>query len=79
VQTLKHHHIVGFCPNLARQRLDLEAETGMTNIRWLLSDKEKARKTAKWPVQTGLFTQFNVTREIEEEDMENWAPFTALS
>jgi len=44
----------------------------------MLSTPEKAQATARWFVQQGILQQFNLAKEIEEEEAEDQTPFQPL-
>jgi len=44
----------------------------------MLSTPEKAQATARWFVQQGILQQFNLAKDIEEEDVTGHTPFQPL-
>ena len=74
-QTLRH--VLTFCPDRVEERIRWRERTGWSEARLedLLHDKEKARWTARWLLETGPLDQFRAAIEIEGESVEEWAPF----
>lgn len=72
-QTLRH--IMAFCPNYTRPRANLLLKTGTTELQEILKEKMMAKAAAKWLLETNLLEQFRVAKDIEKEDIGDWAPF----
>lgn len=75
-QTLAH--AIGYCPDLTDARQRLVMRTGTTRLADLLQTQDTARWAARWLLETQLLDQFRVALEVEEDGMEDWAPFAAL-
>ena len=72
-QTLEH--VVAYCPDQVRPRLTLLERAGTTDLRRLLREKATIRAAAEWLLDTELLGYFRVAREIEREEIGDWAPF----
>jgi len=50
-----------------------------SEVTWrMLSTPEKAQATARWFVQQGILRQFDLAKQIEEEEEEDRTPFQPL-
>ena len=65
------------CPLHSSARAKLVRRTGTEDVRRMLSTPEMAQATARWFVQQGVLQQFNLAREIDEEEEES-TPFQPL-
>jgi hypothetical protein len=72
-------HVLAICPLYTAGRVDLVRRTGTEGVGMTLSTPEKAQATARWFVQQGILEQFNLAKEIEEEDEGTLAPFRPLT
>jgi len=68
------------CPYFSTHasRADLVRSTGSEEMRRMLSTPEKAQATAQWFVKQGILQQFNLAKEIEEEEVREHTPFQPL-
>jgi hypothetical protein len=71
-------HVLTLCPLYTTGREDLVRRTGTEGMGRLLSTPEKAQATARWFVQQGILQQFNLAKDIEEEEVGELAPFRPL-
>ena len=71
------HHVLMICPLHSSARAELVRRTGTEDVRRMLSTPEMAQVTARWFVQQGVLQQFNLAREIDEEEEET-TPFQPL-
>ncbi len=72
------HHVLMMCPLYTASREQLVSRTDSEEMWRMLSTPEKAQATARWFVQQGILQQFNLAKEIEEEDTGNHASFKPL-
>src|SRR5947207_5776995 len=77
-QTQTVHHVLMLCPLYSDGRAELVRRTGSEEMWKMLSTPEKAQATARWFIQQGILQQFNLAKEIEEEDTGNHASFKPL-
>jgi hypothetical protein len=75
-QTLSH--ILTYCPDLIRPRINLMTQTGTTDLSEILDNPKRVGFAARWLLETGVLGQFSVAMEVEKEDMEGWKAFQAL-
>ena len=59
-------------------RENLRAHFHSERLEDILSQPISARAAAKWFVQSGMLPQFNVSRDIIQEDVSNYAPFDGV-
>ena len=71
-QTVRH--ILLSCPDHEESRIQLLIQTGAESVKGLLSTPRGAKATARWFIQRGLLRQFDIAREIEEEDTTHYSP-----
>src|SRR6266513_2342526 len=71
-------HVLAFCPLYTAGRADLVRRTGTEGMGRLLSTPEKAQATARWFVQQEILQQFNLAKDIEEEEAGELTPFQPL-
>jgi len=74
-ETQTVHHVLMFCPLHTARRADLVRRTDSEDMWRMLSTPEKAQATARWFVQQGILQQFNLAKEIEEEEVGEITPF----
>ena len=67
-----------FCLLHTARRAELVSRAGPEEIERMLSTLEKAQATARWFVQQGILQQFNLAKEIEEEEEVEHTPFQPL-
>ena len=72
------HHVLIFCPLYTTRRADLVRRTGSEEMWRMLLTPEKAQATARWFIQQGILQQFNLAKEIEEEEEGEHTPFQPL-
>ena len=72
------HHVLMMCPLYTASREQLVSRMDSEEMWRMLSTPEKAQATARWFVQQGILQQFNLAKEIEEEDTGNHASFKPL-
>ena len=72
------HHVLMFCPLHTARRAELVSRAGPEEMERMLSTPERAQATARWFVQQGILQQFNLAKEIEEEEAEDQTPFQPL-
>jgi hypothetical protein len=65
-------HILLFCPQYSQQRLALLSQAGTDDLTRLLSCVKSAQLTARWLVDRGALPQFNLAKEIEQEDIQGY-------
>jgi hypothetical protein len=75
-QTVRH--ILLHCPKLAQQRIELIRDTGSENLQAILTHTASAQAAARWFIRCNILAQFRVAREIEGEDVSEYAPFPEL-
>jgi hypothetical protein len=75
-QTVRH--VLTMCPLHSNARTDLVRRTESEDMWRMLSTPENAQATARWFVQQGILRQFDLAREIEEEEEESCTPFQPL-
>ena len=51
---------------------------GPEEMERMLSTPERAQATARWFIQQGILQQFNLAKEIEEEEVGELTPFQPL-
>ena len=66
------------CPLHTAARAALVRRTDTEEMVRMLSTPDKAQATARWFVQQGILQQFNLARDIEEEDVTGHTPFRPL-
>jgi hypothetical protein len=66
------------CPLHSSGRAELVRRTGSEEMWRILSTPEKAQATARWFIQQGILRQFDLAKEIEEEEVEDRTPFQPL-
>jgi len=71
-------HVLSICPLYTAGRADLVRRTGTEGMGRLLSTPEKAQATARWFIQQEILQQFNLAKEIEEEETGELTPFRPL-
>jgi hypothetical protein len=71
-------HVLMMCPLYSSRRADLVSRVNSEEMWRMLSTPEKAQATARWFIQQGILRQFDLAREIEEEDTEEHTPFQPL-
>ena len=71
-------HVLTLCPLYTAGREHLVRRTGTEGMGRLLSTPEKAQATARWFVQQGILQQFNLAKDIEEEEVGELTPFRPL-
>jgi hypothetical protein len=71
-------HVLMMCPLYSSRRADLVSRVNTEEMWRMLSTPEKAQATARWFIQQGILRQFDLAREIEEEDTEEHTPFQPL-
>jgi len=67
-----------FCPLHTIRRAELVSRAGPEEIERILLTPERAQATARWFIQQGILQQFNLVKEIEEEEAEDQTPFQPL-
>jgi len=67
-----------FCPLHTNARAALVRRAGPEEMVRMLSTPEKVQATAWWFVQQGILQQFNLARDIEEEDVTGHTPLQPL-
>ena len=67
------HHILIWCPQLNRS--DLIAQSRSERVEEILGRKRSAQAAARWLIEAGVLTQFQVAREISKEDTSDYHPF----
>ena len=72
------HHVLMLCPLHSSTRADLVRRTDTEEMVRMLSTPEKAQASARWFVQQGILQQFNLAKDIEEEDVTGHTPFQPL-
>ena len=72
------HHVLMLCPLYTASRANLVRRTDSEEMGRMLSTPEKAQATARWFVQQGILQQFNLVKEIKEEEAEDQTPFQPL-
>ena len=72
------HHVLMLCPLYTASRVDLVRRTDSEEMGRMLSTLEKAQVTARWFVQQGILQQFNLAKEIKEEEEVEHTPFQPL-
>jgi hypothetical protein len=72
------HHVLMICPLYTASRANLVRRTDSEEMGRMLSTPEKAQATARWFIQQGILQQFNLAKEIEEEEEEDQTPFEPL-
>jgi hypothetical protein len=72
------HHVLMLCPLYSSGRAELVRRTGSEEMWRMLSTPEKAQATARWFIQQGILRQFDLAKEIEEEEVEDRTPFQPL-
>ena len=73
-QTVRH--ILLHCPRFDCQGLVRQA--GTENLYEMLQHPASARQTVRWLISQGVMEQFRVAKEVGEEDMGRYAPFSEL-
>ncbi len=66
------NHILHFCPLYRIQRARLQSKTANLRPGDALGDAKTAAAVAKWFVKLGVLSQFNVARDLQEEDTSGW-------
>src|SRR6266480_3622811 len=71
-------HILMLCPLHTASRAQLVRRAGPEEMERMLLTLERAQATARWFIQQGILKQFNLAKEIKEEEVEEYAPFQPL-
>ena len=72
------HHVLMLYPLYTASRVDLVRRTDSEEMGRMLSTPDKAQATARWFIQQGILQQFNLAKEIEEEEEVEHTPFQPL-